>query len=244
MDDNEFWKKLLASHDNPSSSNILAQIELEDFTPQYSKQTPMEPIDPQIPNLSLSPLNLGEPSTSQTWLPTGEQTVFEPGFQEHVEASWKWICDFDKRTEQGKKQIVKSTNIKSKDPEDKPFKTPHTKKQKSDFEQNNCNTTVMLCGREWDISEIPTPVCSCIGVPRKCNRWQEIGWQSTCCTANISQYPLPMLPGKGQIRLQGRRMGTSTFRCLLEELVTKGYEFRKPIDLKEYWLGANKRNIR
>nr|XP_043625719.1 protein BASIC PENTACYSTEINE6-like [Erigeron canadensis] len=190
---------------------------VEDFTPQYSKQTPVEPIGKRIPKFNPSSLNLGEASTSQTRLPTGEQTVFEAGFKEHVEASWKWICDLDERIEKGKKQTLESANFKSTNPEDKPFKVLHTKRQKIYFERNNCSTTVMLCGREWNIYEIPTPVCSCTGIPRKCYRWQEIGWQSTCCTANISQYPLPLLPGRGQIRLQGRRMGSSTFRCLLEE---------------------------
>jgi hypothetical protein len=237
MDDNEFWQNLLTTCDNQGSlANILDQMEPTNHIPEYPEQTPIEPsawqqVNPYLPIFNPSSNNFGEASTSQTWLPTGERTILEPGFNEHVLSSWEWIREFDEKGEQG---MLESTTFESTNSVDIPFirRKKRTKRR----------TVVKIKGYEWDISELPTPVCSCTGTPRQCNRWNELGWQSTCCTAEISQYPLPLLPGEGQIRVQGRRMGDSTFTNLLEELVNKGYEFRKPIDLKHHWIkiGSNK----
>ncbi|KAL2471809.1 Protein BASIC PENTACYSTEINE6 [Abeliophyllum distichum] len=58
----------------------------------------------------------------------------------------------------------------------------------------------------FDESTMPVPVCSCTGVFRPCYKWGNGGWQSSCCTTNLSMYPLPAVPNKRHARVGGRKM--------------------------------------
>ena len=105
---------------------------------------------------------------------------------------------------------------------------------------------LVVFGERIDLSEMPRPVCSCTGIPRTCGRWCGDGWISVCCTASVSMYPLPIRDGKGRIaRLQGRRMGYGSFTRVVEELMLEGYDFDRPIDLKNHWvkIGSNRSRV-
>ncbi|XP_031091465.1 protein BASIC PENTACYSTEINE2-like [Ipomoea triloba] len=101
---------------------------------------------------------------------------------------------------------------------------------------------VVINGMSMDISGIPVPVCSCTGNPQQCYRWGSGGWQSACCTTNLSSYPLPMSTKRRGARIAGRKMSLGAFKKVLEKLASEGYNFSNPIDLKPYWAkhGTNK----
>ncbi|MQL85488.1 hypothetical protein Taro_018011 [Colocasia esculenta] len=101
---------------------------------------------------------------------------------------------------------------------------------------------VVINGIELDISQLPTPVCTCTGTPQQCYRWGAGGWQSACCTTNMSVYPLPMNTKKRGARIAGRKMSQGAFKKVLEKLVGEGYNLANPIDLKAHWAkhGTNK----
>ncbi|GLJ46634.1 hypothetical protein SUGI_0982630 [Cryptomeria japonica] len=104
------------------------------------------------------------------------------------------------------------------------------------------NLDVVINGIVFDISAMPIPVCSCTGVPQQCYRWGSGGWQSACCTTNISLYPLPMNPKRRGARVAGRKMSGGAFKKLLERLGSEGHNINYPIDLKSHWAkhGTNK----
>ncbi|XP_031129091.1 protein BASIC PENTACYSTEINE5-like isoform X3 [Ipomoea triloba] len=87
----------------------------------------------------------------------------------------------------------------------------------------------------FDESTMPTPVCTCTGVPRQCYKWGNGGWQSSCCTTSLSEYPLPQLPHKRHGRIAGRKMSGSVFSRLLTRLSSGGHDLSTPLDLKNYW---------
>lgn len=87
----------------------------------------------------------------------------------------------------------------------------------------------------FDESTMPIPVCSCTGVLRPCYKWGNGGWQSSCCTTNLSMYPLPAVPNKRHARVGGRKMSGSAFNKLLSRLAAEGHDLSNPIDLKEHW---------
>ncbi|XP_021765541.1 protein BASIC PENTACYSTEINE7-like [Chenopodium quinoa] len=93
-----------------------------------------------------------------------------------------------------------------------------------------------------DASGIPAPVCSCTGAARQCYRWGSGGWQSSCCTTNISEYPLPMSATRPGSRTAGRKMSHGAYDKLFQRLAAEGYDFTLPIDLKDHWAkhGTNK----
>lgn len=93
-----------------------------------------------------------------------------------------------------------------------------------------------------DASGIPAPVCTCTGVARQCYRWGSGGWQSSCCTTNISEYPLPMSSTRPGSRTAGRKMSNGAYDKLLQRLAAEGYDLAHPIDLKDHWAkhGTNK----
>jgi hypothetical protein len=97
-------------------------------------------------------------------------------------------------------------------------------------------------GIEMDISGLPVPVCSCTGSPQQCYRWGVGGWQSACCTTNVSIYPLPMSIKRRGARIAGRKMSKGAFKKVLEKLAAEGYNFANAIDLKTHWArhGTNK----
>ncbi|KAF5740827.1 protein BASIC PENTACYSTEINE6 [Tripterygium wilfordii] len=87
----------------------------------------------------------------------------------------------------------------------------------------------------FDESTMPAPVCSCTGVLRQCYKWGNGGWQSACCTTNLSMYPLPAVPNKRHARVGGRKMSGSAFNKLLSRLAAEGNDLSIPVDLKEHW---------
>ncbi|CAA0811272.1 Protein BASIC PENTACYSTEINE1 [Striga hermonthica] len=101
---------------------------------------------------------------------------------------------------------------------------------------------IEINGMQWDISDIPIPVCSCTGTPQQCYRWGSGGWQSACCTTGLSMYPLPMNTKRRGARIAGRKMSIGAFKKVLEKLTGEGYNFSNPIDLRSYWAkhGTNK----
>lgn len=101
---------------------------------------------------------------------------------------------------------------------------------------------VVINGIDMDISGIPIPVCSCTGTPQQCYRWGCGGWQSACCTTNVSMYPLPMSTKRRGARIAGRKMSQGAFKKVLERLAAEGYNFANPIDLRTHWArhGTNK----
>ncbi|XP_059647565.1 protein BASIC PENTACYSTEINE4-like isoform X2 [Cornus florida] len=87
----------------------------------------------------------------------------------------------------------------------------------------------------FDESTMPVPVCSCTGAPRPCYRWGNGGWQSSCCTTTLSEYPLPQMPNKRHARMGGRKMSGSVFSRLLSRLAADGHDLSMPLDLKNFW---------
>ncbi|XP_073294904.1 protein BASIC PENTACYSTEINE6 isoform X1 [Primulina huaijiensis] len=87
----------------------------------------------------------------------------------------------------------------------------------------------------FDESTMPVPVCSCTGVLRPCYKWGNGGWQSSCCTTNLSMYPLPAVPNKRHARVGGRKMSGSAFTKLLSRLAAEGHDMSNPVDLKDNW---------
>ncbi|KAE9603322.1 putative transcription factor GAGA-Binding-like family [Lupinus albus] len=101
---------------------------------------------------------------------------------------------------------------------------------------------LLINGIDMDISGLPIPVCSCTGTPQQCYRWGCGGWQSACCTTNVSIYPLPMNVKRRGARIAGRKMSQGAFKKVLEKLAAEGYNFVNPIDLRTHWArhGTNK----
>ncbi|KAL9454084.1 hypothetical protein AB3S75_009645 [Citrus x aurantiifolia] len=131
-------------------------------------------------------------------------------------------------------------------------KTPKAKKPKKPKDNNGTavqrvkpakkSMDVVINGIDMDISGIPIPVCSCTGAPQQCYRWGCGGWQSACCTTNVSMYPLPMSTKRRGARIAGRKMSQGAFKKVLEKLAAEGYNFANPIDLRTHWArhGTNK----
>ncbi|KAL9238264.1 hypothetical protein vseg_012710 [Gypsophila vaccaria] len=88
---------------------------------------------------------------------------------------------------------------------------------------------------DFNDSIVPVPGCSCTGTFRHCYKWGNGGWQSCCCTNNISSFPLPLKPNKRYGRKGGRKMTGSVFSKLLNRLAIEGYDISRPVDLKEHW---------
>ncbi|XP_010476533.1 PREDICTED: protein BASIC PENTACYSTEINE2-like isoform X2 [Camelina sativa] len=101
---------------------------------------------------------------------------------------------------------------------------------------------MVINGVSMDISGLPVPVCTCTGAPQQCYRWGCGGWQSACCTTNISMHPLPMSTKRRGARISGRKMSQGAFKKVLEKLASDGFNFGNPIDLKSHWArhGTNK----
>lgn len=104
------------------------------------------------------------------------------------------------------------------------------------------NLDIVIGGATLDFSHIPAPVCSCTAVLRQCYRWGAGGWQSSCCTTNISEYPLPMSSSRPGARMAGRKMSIGAYGKLLQRLAAEGHDLSHPIDLKNHWAkhGTNK----
>ncbi|KAG0451971.1 hypothetical protein HPP92_026202 [Vanilla planifolia] len=87
----------------------------------------------------------------------------------------------------------------------------------------------------FDESMMPPPGCSCTGRLQQCYKWGNGGWQSACCTTNMSMYPLPVMPNKRHARVAGRKMSGGAFTKLLSRLAAEGHDLSTPVDLKDHW---------
>ncbi|XP_047313418.1 protein BASIC PENTACYSTEINE6-like [Impatiens glandulifera] len=83
----------------------------------------------------------------------------------------------------------------------------------------------------FDETVMPSPICTCTGVPQACYKWGDGGWQSICC-CDISQ---SQTPGKRQARMEGRKMNGSVFTQVLNQLASEGHDLSTPVDLANYW---------
>lgn len=191
-------------------------------------------------------MQLSNPSYAAV-LPETSQGLSLPFIQPPVDAS---------RNENGdgiEELAVKKEGGKSKKRKSKgALAVPKAKKAKKAKENGNNSAqgvkppkkTVALeiNGIEMDISGLPVPVCSCTGSPQQSYRWGCGGWQSACCTTNVSIYPLPMSVKRRGARIAGRKMSQGAFKKVLEKLAAEGYNFANPIDLKTHWArhGTNK----
>ncbi|VVB02209.1 unnamed protein product [Arabis nemorensis] len=112
---------------------------------------------------------------------------------------------------------------------------PETKREKK-------NPDINIDISSFDVSGVPPPVCSCTGVPKVCYKWGMGGWQSSCCTIDISTYPLPMSTTRPKARLAGRKMSNGAYVKLLMRLAGEGNDLSHPVDLKNHWArhGTNK----
>ncbi|KAJ8559751.1 hypothetical protein K7X08_003809 [Anisodus acutangulus] len=141
----------------------------------------------------------------------------------------------------GKSQLLKSPKLKkarkaTRAPKDESTQSlPRARAPRKSAE-------VVINGINMDISGIPIPICSCTGAAQQCYRWGCGGWQSACCTTNLSSYPLPMNVKRRGSRIAGRKMSLGAFKKVLEKLASEGYNFSNPIDLKPHWAkhGTNK----
>ncbi|MBA0593229.1 hypothetical protein Gorai_010183 [Gossypium raimondii] len=132
----------------------------------------------------------------------------------------------------GPKQPMKKPSLPKKG---KGPSIPETKREKK-------NPNINLDGTKFDFSGVPSPICSCTGVARVCYKWGASGWQSSCCTINISECPLPMSPTRPGARVAGRKMSNGAYFKLLLRLAAEGYDLSHPVDLKDHWArhGTNK----
>ncbi|KAL9659904.1 hypothetical protein QQ045_024714 [Rhodiola kirilowii] len=102
---------------------------------------------------------------------------------------------------------------------------------KSDWKGQDLGLNLVV----YDDTTMPPPVCSCTGVFRQCYKWGNGGWQSSCCTTSISQYPLPSVPNKRHARVGGRKMSGGAYNKLLTRLAQEGHDLSNPVDLKDNW---------
>lgn len=130
--------------------------------------------------------------------------------------------------------------INPKEPKPKQSKKGPSKSTKVKRERKNLNFASYESS--MDASGNPAPVCTCTGVARQCYRWGAGGWQSSCCTTNVSEYPLPMSSTRPGSRMAGRKMSNGAYDKLLQRLAAEGYDLTHPIDLKNHWArhGTNK----
>ncbi|ESQ46018.1 hypothetical protein EUTSA_v10000273mg [Eutrema salsugineum] len=105
------------------------------------------------------------------------------------------------------------------------------KKSRTDWDSNDVGLNLVT----FDETTMPVPVCTCTGSAHQCYKWGNGGWQSSCCTTTLSQYPLPQMPNKRHSRVGGRKMSGNVFSRLLSRLAAEGYELSCPVDLKDYW---------
>ncbi|KAI3914832.1 hypothetical protein MKW92_033685 [Papaver armeniacum] len=148
-----------------------------------------------------------------------------------------------KKQSSAKKSEKVAKVLKTKEPKKK--SAASTKKKGNSIStaiREKKNLDIIIDGSAMDFSQVPTPVCSCTGMPRQCYRWGAGGWQSSCCTTNLSEYPLPMSTTRPGSRLAGRKMSNGAYGKLLQRLTVEGYDLSHAIDLKDHWAkhGTNK----
>ncbi|WCJ29046.1 basic pentacysteine 7 [Euphorbia peplus] len=123
----------------------------------------------------------------------------------------------------------------------KPKKTKESKSM-PEAKREKRNLDVDMDKMNFDLSGVPSPFCSCTGIPRVCYKWGTGGWQSSCCTPSVSEHPLPMSPTRPGVRLAGRKMSNGAYLKLLLRLESEGHDLSHPVDLKLHWArhGTNK----
>ncbi|KAJ8555206.1 hypothetical protein K7X08_012702 [Anisodus acutangulus] len=167
--------------------------------------------------------------------PTGEQNV-------NVKSKAKsQNVKKNKTSAKGIREII-SELLKVKRPENKPSASKRTKREARCGEASvTKNPNSVHSGARADFSGLPPPFCSCTGVSRKCYKCGG-GWQSSCCTTSLSEYPLPLNLSKPGNRVSGRKMTNGAYNKLLCTLATEGRDLSNPVDLKNHWakLGSNK----
>ncbi|XP_057977775.1 protein BASIC PENTACYSTEINE7 [Malania oleifera] len=157
----------------------------------------------------------------------------------------KKIEAVDKPTKVKKKPSVKNLNqnLKPKQPKKNTSVSKKAKEQSMpEAKREKKNPNIVLDGTKFDFSGVPSPVCSCTGVPRVCYKWGAGGWQSSCCTISVSEYPLPMSSSRPGSRMAGRKMSNGAYGKLLLRLAAEGHDLTHPLDLKDHWArhGTNK----
>ncbi|CAK7356034.1 unnamed protein product [Dovyalis caffra] len=130
----------------------------------------------------------------------------------------------------GPKQLKSKSSKKSKGQI-----TPKAKREKK-------NLDIDIGKTNFDLPGVPSPFCSCTGMPRVCYKWGAGGWQSSCCTNSISQHPLPLSSTRPGVRMAGRKMSNGAYAKLLLKLSADGYDLSHSLDLKDHWArhGTNK----
>ncbi|KAL6002492.1 hypothetical protein ACLOJK_034425 [Asimina triloba] len=138
--------------------------------------------------------------------------------------------------------IKTSDRIASKSLRPKQSKRKNTIKRCNSPNLGKKNTVIIVNGTAVDFSSVPAPVCSCTGLRRQCYRWGAGGWQSSCCTTSISEYPLPMSSSRPGARIAGRKMSSGAYIKLLQRLAAQGHDLSIAVDLKNHWArhGTNK----
>ncbi|GAB4834801.1 hypothetical protein Ancab_033069 [Ancistrocladus abbreviatus] len=140
-------------------------------------------------------------------------------------------------------QVASGKTSKRKQTKKNPDKSKKEKSAASaPAKRERKNLNFVMYQNSVDISGVPAPVCTCTGVPRQCYRWGAGGWQSSCCTINISEYPLPMSSTRPGSRMAGRKMSHGAYEKLLQRLAAEGHDLSRPTDLREHWArhGTNK----
>ncbi|KAI3453861.1 hypothetical protein Pfo_010524 [Paulownia fortunei] len=142
-----------------------------------------------------------------------------------------------------KKQPFVTQILRPKQCKDKPSAPKKPKGQTklgANVEKKNPN--LVHDEASFDFSAVPPPFCSCSGVARRCYKSGPGGWQSSCCTNSLSEYPLPLSPWKPGKRVSGRKMSRGPYRKLLCTLAAEGCNLSQPVDLKNHWAkhGTNK----
>lgn len=146
------------------------------------------------------------------------------------------------KKEKGVSQVASKT-LKPKQTKKKPSTSKKTKGQiTTETKREKKNLNIEIDKINFDFSGVPSPYCSCTGVARVCYKWGAGGWQSSCCTINISEYPLPVSPSRPGARMAGRKMSNGAYVKLLLRLAAEGYDLNHPVDLKNHWArhGTNK----
>ncbi|KAF3449672.1 hypothetical protein FNV43_RR10403 [Rhamnella rubrinervis] len=138
---------------------------------------------------------------------------------------------------------LSSKTLKPKQAKKKPSTSKKTKGQIApEAKREKKNLNIDIDKINFDFSGVPSPYCSCTGIARVCYKWGAGGWQSSCCTINVSEYPLPMSPSRPGARMAGRKMSNGAYVKLLLKLAMEGYDLTHPVDLKYHWArhGTNK----
>ncbi|KAF5739356.1 protein BASIC PENTACYSTEINE6 [Tripterygium wilfordii] len=202
------------------------------------------PQQQHVPHMNEAPYNSRELNTSDSLPITPVSTEASKSRRGRRPKETKGMPSNKKASKRPKKVKMESENLN-----EIMFGKSHEWKNGQDICDggDNLNKQLVVSKADWkgqdlglnqvafDESTMPAPVCSCTGVLRQCYKWGNGGWQSACCTTNLSMYPLPAVPNKRHARVGGRKMSGSAFNKLLSRLAGEGHDLSIPVDLKENW---------